>query len=471
MYDLKTGSDSGREWIEVFNASDGIIHVPEWTLAEGGSDHGIVSFQGGDDLQPGAYAVLADNPSKFEADWPLYSGQLFDTAFSGGLSNSGESIAIGYTQNKAFVPIDTVVYTSAWGGSGDGNSLQRSASDATAFSGASPTPGAGTLVQVPDLHAPDLSASADTTSTATSSGAASDVATVSSYVPPPLPSLYADAGADRTIIVGADVEFDGRAYDKNQDLLDDSTTRFSWNFGDGATAEGAAVMHHFDYPGRYAVVLSIAENKTAVSDRIAVVAEPAALAFSVLPDGGVAIGNLSGHDLDLSHWIIRQSASPFSRQLILPEHSEILAGGSMHVGEGVLSFFAGQDTSLEYPNGVIAFGAGQASMTTSSSASLVAPVLAPASAAPALQTEDISPASVSSDTASDEGVSPEGSASEEIATSAEQTAATESSASSIMGGRLWWWIGAGVLAFVGGAALLLSRRAAKHEWDIEEIRE
>src|SRR3989344_592105 len=108
--------------------------------------------------------------------------------------------------------------------------------------------------------------SATQTTTATSSAqtqvqAEAQSAPVSSYVAPPAPEVFADAGDSRTVIVGADIRFDGRAYNRQKEIL--NNTRFLWNFGDGATAEGQTVLHHFEYPGRYAVILTIAENKSA----------------------------------------------------------------------------------------------------------------------------------------------------------------------------------------------------------------
>src|SRR3989344_3306745 len=134
------------------------------------------------------------------------------------------------------------------------------------------------------------------TSTTTSTSQTTQAPT-SSYVPPPEPTIFADAGSDRTVIVGADVEFDGRAYNRNKESVDH--VRFLWNFGDGATAEGPSVLHHFEYPGQYAVMLYIAEDRTSVSDKIIVTAEPARLAFSAISDGSVSIQNLAGRDLDL----------------------------------------------------------------------------------------------------------------------------------------------------------------------------
>ncbi|MDZ4226903.1 MAG: helix-hairpin-helix domain-containing protein, partial [Patescibacteria group bacterium] len=196
-------------------------------------------------------------------------------------------------------------------------------------------------------------------------------APVSSYVPPPTPTIFADAGGDRTVIVGADTRFDARAYGKDQSDLT-GKVRFSWNFGDGSTAEGMSILHHFAYPGRYAVVLSIAEGMEAVSDRIAVAAEPAKLAFSSLPDGSVSIENHAGRDLDLSGWIVKQ----FGRYLVLPEHSIILAGERLRIAQPTLGFWANSDAELDYPNGIVALHSGESTEPagdTSTSVSQLAP--------------------------------------------------------------------------------------------------
>src|SRR3989344_8305573 len=145
MYDLQTGADSGREWVEVFNSGSSSVHLTDWKVSEGGSNHGVVAFQGGEDLSSGAYAVLADNPTKFLEDWPAYAGLLFDTAFTSGLSNSGETLAVGTLSSGTFAPSDTVSYQSSWGASGDGNSLVRTGVSSATFSPGASTPGTGSL--------------------------------------------------------------------------------------------------------------------------------------------------------------------------------------------------------------------------------------------------------------------------------------------------------------------------------------
>ena len=135
MYDLKSGSDSDREWIEVYNASAGTIELSNWKVFENGKNHAIKIVEGS--FGPGSFAVIADNPTKFKADHPDFSGALFDSAFS--LNNKGESIAL-YT--SAGAEIDSVIYTTALGGNGTGDSLQKiDMTSGAALAPGMPTPG------------------------------------------------------------------------------------------------------------------------------------------------------------------------------------------------------------------------------------------------------------------------------------------------------------------------------------------
>jgi hypothetical protein len=133
MYDLAEGSDSGREWVEVYNAGGTPVALTAWKVFESGTNHKITAVSGGEVLAPGAYALIADNVEKFKVDVPAFSGQLFDSAFS--LSNDGETIAL---RDGKLVESDSVSYTNQIA-NGTGDSLQRLSSDT--FDAGMPTPG------------------------------------------------------------------------------------------------------------------------------------------------------------------------------------------------------------------------------------------------------------------------------------------------------------------------------------------
>lgn len=136
MYDLPSGSDSGREWIEVYNGGSEPLSLAQWRVAENGTAHKIAAISGGDAIPPGSYAVIADKAAAFREDWPAYEGPLFDSAFS--LSNEGESVALRPPEGADASPVS---YRKEWGGAGDGNSLNRAPGAAGAFVPRAPSPG------------------------------------------------------------------------------------------------------------------------------------------------------------------------------------------------------------------------------------------------------------------------------------------------------------------------------------------
>src|SRR3989344_7295783 len=296
--------------------------------------------------------------------------------------------------------------------------------------------------------------STDTSSNTTGTQTSTASAPVSSYVPPPVPHVFADAGGDRTVIVGADTQFNGRAYNRQKENVEH--VRFLWNFGDGSTADGPTVVHHYEYPGRYAAMLTIADNLDAVSDRIIVTAEPAKLALDVPSDGRVAIENYAGRDLDLSGWIVRSSGQMFT----LPEHSVILNGETMRIPQKTLKFWSGAQTELDYPNGVIVLHANE---SWGASVSTPVPVPSPAaSVAPAPRTrvapaaDPIPEADVSTETAAD------------TTSTGSSEAQTAAAAAAVSSNSMYWWLGALALSALAGGAVLAVRRIRAGEWDIVE---
>lgn len=287
--------------------------------------------------------------------------------------------------------------------------------------------------------------------------------TSASYVPPPEHAIFADAGDDKTVIVGADVEFTGRAYNKKKETVT-GLIRYSWNFGDGGLSEGQAVFHHFVYPGRYAVTLQIAQETETATDRVTVEAQEARLRLVVLSDGALAIENLSGRDLDLSRWILSAGGKTFA----LPQGTTILKDATATFPVETTGLKAGADPALLYPNGLAAFHAesGASDTTGSSSPSTVfTSTPAPTSMSETGKSRKVVNAKPAfqdpSDDIANEDVrdAPPG----DIATSSQMAAA-----SAAVPGAWKWWMSAFALALAGGASVYFARRYSKKEWNIVE---
>lgn len=341
MYDLSEGSDSGREWVEVFNAYSSPVTLTEWRLYENEVNHRINEFSGGAVLSSGEYAIIADNPGKFLEDWPGYSGQIFDSAFS--LKNDGELLGV---RDGELIETDNIIYSSEQGAAGDGNTLQRESAGGNLFSASPPNPGVGDLSIIGGSYEVK-----ETEEDSNSSNASEAVTNQMPYVAP-TPSLYAYAGEDRDVIVGADTVFVARAVNTDGELIENNV-RYIWNFGDGEIAEGERVIHAWKHPGRYALVLDVAYNKSAASDRIIVTAREAGIALSVDEEGNAVIQNKSKRDLDISFWHLQSLGLHFT----IPENTFLLAGETVVLYSDTTALPASDEVALLYPNGTIAYTA------------------------------------------------------------------------------------------------------------------
>jgi hypothetical protein len=136
MYDLKTGSDTGREWIEIFNNGSVPVDLSSFIFFEADTNHKLKLVQGDTKVNAQGYALIVSDYAKFKTDWANlfgFSGTIFDSTFS--LNNSGENLAI----KDGDLIVDQHTYSSSAGGAGDGKSLQKING---VWVSAMPTPGA-----------------------------------------------------------------------------------------------------------------------------------------------------------------------------------------------------------------------------------------------------------------------------------------------------------------------------------------
>ena len=466
LYDAP-GSDTDQEFVELFNAGTASVDLTKWKISDG-SNHtfNVPPKNGGTGsitIAPGAYVLLVDNAPNFISLHSGITASVIDTVLS--LPNAAGTISL---IDDGGATVDSISYTKDQGAAGDGNSLTRASVGAATFAPAASTLGTGTLASSGNTNTGTGTGSNSTSTTSqttqtTTSGSGS--APVASYVTPPEVKIFADGGDSRTVIVGADTEFDGRAYNRNQENVDH--VRFIWNFGDGSTAEGPAVLHHYEYPGRYAVILNIAQDVYAASDTLVVTAEPARLAFSVLSDGSVGIENRAGRDLDLSHWIVRQSG----RDFVLPDDSIILAGATMRISQKTLGFWSSSAAELDYPNGVTALRPGEgtsADTPAGDAAASPAPLGVPAQPVPVVSTAAV-PRTYTRVPAEEDVAVPISDTSEPAVSVPDATSTTQVAASSMFSGSSrMGWLGALLIAGLAAGSAVVARRYGKREWNIVE---
>ncbi len=95
MFDFQ-GSDTGHEWVEIYNNENVTYNLTDWKLNTGGVDHGLslenVS-QSSMILIPGAYAVIAQDPITFLNDYPGYNETVINVSGMV-LPNSEETVIL-----------------------------------------------------------------------------------------------------------------------------------------------------------------------------------------------------------------------------------------------------------------------------------------------------------------------------------------------------------------------------------------
>lgn len=117
MYD-PIGSDTGNEWVEIYNNENASANLTGWKFTEGGTNHNLAFFENNFLLPPNEYAVIVSDNESFLSAHPNFSAMLIKSAFS--LSNTGENLVL---KNKANEIQDNATYSSLIGGSGNGMSI------------------------------------------------------------------------------------------------------------------------------------------------------------------------------------------------------------------------------------------------------------------------------------------------------------------------------------------------------------
>ncbi|OHA14078.1 MAG: hypothetical protein A2909_02665 [Candidatus Tagabacteria bacterium RIFCSPLOWO2_01_FULL_39_11] len=336
MYDLE-GSDTGREWIEIFNTGSEPVDLASWKLYENDTNHKIDSAREGGDfiISPGKYAVIADDAAVFFTDWPNFSGTVFDSSFS--LKNTGENIIF---RDSNLGDIDSVNYNPEWGANGDGNSLQKINGGWVV---AGPTPGVKNVKQDETENSSENKSNFMPPAGDPNSSGAGGYAFLE-------PEIYASAGKDRITVAGAEIEFFGEAFNKESELLEN--VRYLWAFGDGGYKEGKVVKHTYRFPGKYNAILNVSSGKTSVSDGVLVEAFPNGVYISEVKigaDAWIELHNDSSRIIDMSFWKLTFSRPDFMKEEVFqfPGSTFILPGSYLAVPQSIFQF------SLSPQNGVI----------------------------------------------------------------------------------------------------------------------
>ncbi len=323
MYDV-SGTDTGREWIEVYNSGSESVDLSAWKLFEANTNHKLTAL-GDTNLPAGGYAIFVDNSDKFLADYPSFNGLIFDSVFS--LSNTGETLILRNINN---IDVDTFTYDGSLGANGDGGSLQKNSSSWIA---GIPTPGivntTTVIIPSPDIGSGATTASStpslDTGSGSTTSGSSGGTSIIWSshssqsvaYTGNDEVVLGISAGRDRLASVGSVLAFEGRVRTPNN--IDSSNVSFTWSFGDGTSGTGRFIDHTYLFPGEYTIVVNgNYQNAHAVAKVLVRVVETS-LMITANTDEFIELTNKGKNEINVGGWIFESG----NKNFIIPQDTII----------------------------------------------------------------------------------------------------------------------------------------------------
>lgn len=310
MYDPQ-GTDSGREWVEIYNDTPSAVTLTSYKFFESGVNHGITVYGSASSIPSGEYGVIADNAQKFLVDYPNYAGVLYDSAFS--LINSGEQLIL---KDSSLSNLSEVTYNSSLGGDDDGSTL--SYINGTWVRGLA-TPGA---VNVED------------TSVVVSSAATNTNQTVGVQSVPPSPDIIMYLPYERVVVAGAPTEFSVSATNKANSPL--ANMVYTWAFGDGGYGTASTTMYTYAYPGMYVTTVEATNGNVIGKAKMKVRVIPPDISIR---DSGVGkygayidVYNPHAYDLEVSQWLLDIDGAKFS----FPKHTELLAKQTTRIsGKGM----------------------------------------------------------------------------------------------------------------------------------------
>ncbi len=338
MYDI-AGTDTGREWIEIYNDSDETVDFSNWKILENLVNHTVKFISGSETIPSKSYFIVADNSQTFLMDNPNFSGTLFDSVFS--LTNTGESIAlVDPSGNK----IDEVVYSNSLGANGDGNTLQMQEGFLIS---AIPTPAAENSKQS------SLPVSTSTTSISVSSSTIN----ISSHSSPELiikPKEKVDfelsGGRDRVASIKTPIKFAPEVSDD----LENKSIKYMWNFGDGHYQKGKNVSYSYKYPGVYNVVLNALFDKNHAVSRFIVNILSPNIEFYESEEGLVFI-NLDTNEINIGGWKVFSEIDlidfTFPQDTIISPKNQIIFDKELFVRGDKNIDFKNMKLNILFPNG------------------------------------------------------------------------------------------------------------------------
>lgn len=328
------GSDTDREWVEVYNDGQNAIDLTEIKFFEANVNHGIEIFNQANstekNINAGEHVIIVQDINKFKTDFPAFNGKIFKASFS--LSNTGETLAL---KDKDGNILHSVNYTSA--------------DKQTA-----PTPGLVNSGNVPINYSTttnQTSTTTNSTSTTTSQSTNTNTNVGSESVNyfyrnywPESEKIYIKPGENKVVMQGQEIVFDPKVLDGNKKEVKNGL-QYKWNFGDGYTSEKREGVHAYKFVGEFVVNLQVNYNGFVDESKMYVkVVEPKVSVKLVTIDSVnvVEIRNENHFELNVGNLELKNAVGTGvgeqNKIYVLPDKLFVLGNKSIYLGPELTGF-------------------------------------------------------------------------------------------------------------------------------------
>ncbi len=331
------GSDSGREWLEVYNDGQTPIDLSKLTISVKGATPDIVTqVSGGASLLPGDYAVIGATVSgatHFTDDYPSFTKPLFKSSVT--LANTGTLSLQILIDGQVMDTLSS--YTAAK----EGRTYARIGA---VFQTGNPTPGEANTQAPVEEKTSSASQAADSSNQSNSSSGSFISSTVSaggiSYSNGSvLTDIIVSLPQEKLVISGAETEFIVKSTLKGghgNELI-----TYTWAFGDGGQGTGTTTKYTYAYTGRYLATVEATHGAVIGQGKMIVkVVSPDIVIIGAGKDtrgNYLDIGNPNPYELNLSQWRLTFNGMsfPFPKNTILNASSTTRVSGSAMGFNGV----------------------------------------------------------------------------------------------------------------------------------------
>lgn len=119
MYAPTAGNS--KEWFEIYNKSSNAVNLNGWKWKDATGTLRTITTQS-ITLNPNSFALICEDSAAVKTFYPSVTGIILQSSGWNAINNTGDDIVI---QTSAGLTIDSITFTSGWGGSSGNKSLER----------------------------------------------------------------------------------------------------------------------------------------------------------------------------------------------------------------------------------------------------------------------------------------------------------------------------------------------------------